>query len=383
MSKSLLYSFSLLSLAIFGLTSCGVAPGMSASGMRNSSSVELPGPQGQEAPPANVDVKSISSGLILELEGHIRREAENSKNAHSNPDLGAYAYKLGPGDIVSVTVWEHPELTIPAGSFRSAETAGYRVANNGTIYYPYAGSVKVAGKTLTEVRELLTKKLDKYIENVKLDVQIVVFRSQRVYVVGEVKNPGVQVIDDIPPTVVEMINRAGGFTELADRKNITLTRESTTYRVDLQALYELGQMGENVLLAPGDVVNIWDDSLNKVFVMGEVIRPGSYPMVKHRKSLAEALADSGGVNQETSNPGQIFVVRSFEGKSEIYHLDGRSPDSMILADRFPLRPRDVVYVDTAKIVRWNRIISNVSQTVSTLNSASATDFPLFQGGGNN
>ncbi len=372
-------SFAILAM----LSACGVAPGMDTYRMQSSSSRELPGANGPDAPPANVEVQSITAGLVLEIEQQLIDVAKENRNAHSNAELGVYAYKLGPGDIISVTVWEHPELTIPAGSFRSADTSGYRVASDGTLYFPYVGSFSVLGKTLTEVRNIMTSKLDNYIENVKLDVQIVVFRNQRVYVVGEVKNPGIQVVDDIPPTVVEMINRAGGFATNADRKNITLTRGSDTYRVDLQALYELGDIGENILLESGDVINIWDDSLNKVFVMGEVRTPGSYQMIKHRKSLAEALSDSGGIDPNTSNPGQIYVVRNYQGTSEIYHLNARSPDAMILADRFPLKPRDVVYVDAAQIVRWSRIINNISLTVTTLNSASATDFPLFQGTGNN
>ena len=199
---------------------------------------------------------------------------------------------------------------------------------------------------------------------------------------GEVKEPGIKHINDLPPTMLEMINRSGGFAPEADRRNITLTRNGQTYRVDLLALYENGDSSQNVLLEPGDVVNVWDRQLNKVFVLGEVNTPGSYLMNKHRKSLAEALSDAGGVDELTSNPGQIFVVRGGIESAEIYHLDARSPDALLLADRFALLPRDVIYVDAADIVRWNRVITNVSQTVTTLQNASRTNFPLFNGGGN-
>ena len=367
----------------FGLAGCAVAPGMQTYAMRSQSSVALPGKPGDETPPENVTVKTINAELIMAIDASQQQASASRQADTSNQQLiDAYTYRLGPADIISITVWDHPELTIPAGSERSAVQAGTMIANDGTIYYPYVGVLHLAGKTLAEARVLLTEKLGKYIEDVKLDVRMAAFKSQRIYVVGEVNEPGVKNINDLPPTMLEMINRSGGFGGEADRRNITLTREGKVYRVDLLALYENGDSSQNVLLESGDVVNVWDRQLNKVFVLGEVNAPGSYLMNKHRKSLAEALSDAGGVNEESSNPGQIFVVRGGREKAEIFHLNARSPDALLLADRFALLPRDVVYVDTAHIVRWNRVIDNVSPTIDLLNSADRLSFPLFNGGSN-
>jgi polysaccharide export outer membrane protein len=374
----------LLSVLSVIISGCAIAPGMQTYDMREQSKVALPSAEGDEKPPEHVTVKTINADLILALVEQQRQATlGRQSDTHNQTLIDNYEYRLGPADIISVTVWDHPELTIPAGSERSAVQAGNMVANDGTIYFPYAGVVKVEGKTLIEARNLLTSKLSKYIEDVKLDVRIAAFNHKRVYVVGEIKEPSVRNITDIPPTMLEMINRSGGFTGEADRRNITLTRSGKTYRVDLLALYENGDSNQNILLEPGDVVNVWDRELNKVFVLGEVNVPGSYMMNKHRKSLAEALGDAGGVNEGTSNPGQIFVVRGTGEQPEIFHLDARTPDALLLADRFPLQPRDVVYVDAADIARWNRVISNVSDTIFTLRSASRTSFPLFKGGTTN
>ena len=93
-------------------------------------------------------------------------------------------------------------------------------------------------------------------------------------------------------------------------------------------------------------------------------------MNKSRMTLTEALSDSGGFIQETADAARVFVFRSGTGKSEIFHLDVKSPDAFILAERFPLQPRDVVFVDRTEGIRWNQIIGQIQPTMDLLNSIS-------------
>ena len=357
------------------LSGCAMAPGMNASFPDNRSNIRLPVKDSDTGQPENVSIRPITAELIMQQE----RDFYPQKGV-PDPQSENYNYTLGPGDILSIIVWDHPELTIPAGAERSAEQSGTVVNENGTIYYPYAGIVRVAGLNVREVRDLLTKALSRVIENVQLEVRMAEFRSKRIYVVGEVRNPGIKRVTDIAPTVLEMVNQADGFTDEADYRNITLTRKEKTYRIDLLALYENGNVEQNVLLEPGDVINVPDRQLNKIFVLGEVNNPGSLLMNKSRKTLAEAISDAGDVNNDRADPSQIFIMRGNNGTPEVYHLDARTPDAMLLADRFPLQPRDVIYVDVAEIVRWNRVISNVLPTLNSLSTASGTSFPLFKGG---
>lgn len=375
-------------LAAAAIGGCTLVPGTTGSFMRDESSVALPVTEGTETVPANVKVKPITAELIIDQfqakESRFRNGNAGGRTAtratrDKVPGFDYQDYKLGPGDIINVIVWDHPEITIPAGSYRSAEQSGTLVAEDGTIFFPFAGVVKVAGLTTREVRKLLAKRMASVIENVQLDVRIVSFRSKRVYVVGEVTRPGLQPIDDIRMTLVEAVNRAGGITEEADHGNVLLTRKGQTWRVDLQALYEEGDVSQNVLLQPGDIINVPDRQLNKVFVLGEVRNPGSFVMNKRRTTLAEALSDAGFVNQSTSDPAWVYVMRTDNGSSELFHLNARSPDALLLAERFPLLPRDVVYVDVAAVARWNRVVSNILPTSQMLQLTSETRYPLFGG----
>ena len=380
----------LLAALCASLGACAIVPGDRAYSLRDEkSSVKLPvrTSDAAEPVPENVAIKPITAELIIEqlkaaapqrptaTNGNLTANAGKPANAvQATPD-----YKIGPGDILSIIVWDHPELTTPAGQYRSADQAGTVVTEDGTIYYPYVGTLQVAGKTTRQVRDLLASRLSKFIEKVQLDVRMAAFRSKRVYVVGEVIKPGLQEVTDIPMTVLEAVNRAGGFGPEADHSRVLLTRKGTTYRVDIQAMYEAGATEQNALLEPGDILNVQDRSFNKIFVLGEVAKPGSLIMTKRRSTLAEALSDAGYIAQDRSNPKWIYVMRGDSDVPELFHLDGSSPDSMLLADRFTLQPRDIVYVDTADVVRWNRVVTNILPTAQTLFQLSGAKYPLFNG----
>ena len=141
-------------------------------------------------------------------------------------------------------------------------------------------------------------------------------------------------------------------------------------------MYEGGALSQNVLLKHGDVLNVPDNFLNKVFVLGETTfgrfrgATRSLIMNKARMTLTEAIAEGGGVIMENADAARIFVFRTSTGKSEIFHLNAKSPDALILAERFNLQPRDIVYVDTVEGIRWNRIMQQLQPTMNLINSMS-------------
>jgi polysaccharide export outer membrane protein len=294
-----------------------------------------------------------------------------------------YTYRIAPYDVLQVIVWDHPELTAPTGQFRSPEENGNQVKADGTIFYPYVGTVRVAGKTVEEVRQLLTEQIARTIAKPQIDVRVAGFRGKKVQVTGEVVAPSMVPINDVPMRIQDALALAKGFTSESDFSRITLSRGGKTYELDLQALYEKGDTSQNWLLQDGDVVNVPDRSRNKVFVIGEVRAPQSRVMVRGRMSLAEALADPAGVatglsqaatggtianwlDPTSANPAKIYVIRGSYDAPRIFHLDAGSPDALLLAVQFPLQPRDVVFVSTYELSRFNRVVTQILPTVQAI-----------------
>ena len=337
------------------LGACAIAPGM-----KMQEPAELPGGPVVRVQPITLE---LLNAMEVEHETQVRKVAEEFATKPQG-------YAVGVGDVLQITVWDHPELTIPAGSFRDAETSGQQVGEDGYLYYPYVGMVKAAGMNVAALRDVLTERLSKYIMNPQLDVRVVAFRSKRVYVVGEVARPGVLPVNDVPLTIADAISLSGGLTPTAHKSGVNVSRSGKVYEIDLKALYDHADSSQNLMLQHGDIVNVLDRSQQKVYVMGEIKRPGAVEIINGKLSLSGAIGELGGFNQNSSDPGNIYVVRGTDkDKPEIFHLDARYASGMLLAERFEMQAQDVIFVDTAGISQWNRVISQLLPSISIINIA--------------
>ncbi|ABE59064.1 polysaccharide export protein [Chromohalobacter israelensis] len=323
----------------------------------------------------NIEVKPITPSLVktMAASGDELRESlfEYAENAEPQMEDLDYDYMIGRGDVLAVVVYDHPELTIPAGSERSAEESGNVVHSDGTIFYPYIGTVDVAGRTVRDVRSEIQRRLEGYIAQPQVDVKVAAFNAQKAYVTGQVERAGAQPITNIPLTVLDALSNVGGLTQGGDWHDVVLTRDGQEIHLSVYDMLVNGNLEQNLLLQDGDVLHVPVVGNQQVYVMGEVNTPTAVPMPNERLSLTNALAQAGGINENSADASGIFVIRrNHDVESDtfatVYQLNAKNAISFVLGSEFILQPTDVVYVTAAPIARWNRVISQILPSVTAI-----------------
>jgi polysaccharide biosynthesis/export protein len=408
-------------LAVLSLCACSFTPG----GFFDESNLREPPPPAQQTAPPVYDVQQINAQYFAQHPDDDTMLLTCPLTCLTPATRAAYVYHIGISDSLQVIVWDHPELTSQGGSSAgtpplpglaaggaaggSAGAAGgsagggslgaplgvaggagasgggqiggleLRVASDGTIFFPRVGRVKVLGLTAEQVQQKLTQGLSKTIRNPQLDVRVTGFNSKQIQVLGDVRQPAGQAITDVPLSIVDALNRAGGANQDADLQNIGVTRDGVRHQVDVDSLVSTGNVQQNVILHDGDIVDVPDRSNSRVFVLGEISHPSIVPMNRGKLTLADAIANANSIDNRTSNPHAIYVIRGIDPQPgpnhtvktklatpEVYRLDMTQVDSIMLMTRFELEPRDVVYVQIAQSARFNRLLDLITPSLQTI-----------------
>lgn len=278
-------------------------------------------------------------------------------------------YRIGHGDILTIVVWDHPELgagapaaaagaAAPQADASGVPPAGFVVDHDGLVQFPYAGRLRLAGMTEEQARALLAARLARYISNPVVTLRVQAYRSQRIYIAGEVRTPGLQAINDLPMTLVEALNRAGGPLPSADQSRLLLERGAQRHPLNLPQLMRQGVNPARIMLQHGDVLHVPSRDESKVFISGEVMAPKALTMHDGRLTLNEAMGEAGGLTPQ-GDGRQVYVVRRADGEPQVFQLDARAPGALAMAEAFELEPRDVVYVAATRLANWHRNISQI------------------------
>ncbi|WP_081054439.1 MULTISPECIES: polysaccharide biosynthesis/export family protein [Burkholderia] len=342
------------------LSACSVAPGM-----RMSSQATLPVTGGDESTSQQnlqIPITDINMELIEEMREAAQRLGESQlSDLVGKPE----PYTLGAGDVLQITVWDHPELAAAQGAQNSTNSRpydpvqGFVIDDNGNVQIPYAGAVHVAGIRIDQAQRVVQAALQRVFVKPQVTVRVSSFRAKQVYVDGEVHTPGVIPVNDVPMTLNEAINRAGGFSPTADQSRMVVVRNGKSYRIDLTRMLDRNINPSKILLRNGDLLRVVSREDNGAFVMGEVSKPiTALPLRNGRLTLSDALSQAGSVNSASADAAQLYVIRgASEAKPQVFHLNAHSPVSMVLANQFELQPKDVVYVDGNALVRFSRVLS--------------------------
>jgi polysaccharide export outer membrane protein len=353
-------------LSVLAWKSCSIAVAAAAMVAIAACSTVLPDARlpAHLSPSASTD-SAAPATAFREITPQLLQAERAARSSRNGLDIGrliapAAPYTLESGDVLSIVVWDHPELNgAPDGASGVTPAAGFRIDHNGEIQFPYGGRIGVAGLTEEQARTMLGSRLARYIKDPNVTMRIQSYRSKRIYVDGEVRQPGVHAITDLAMTLIEAINRAGGMLPSADQSHLSLSREGESYAIDLPQLVRDGVNPASIMLRNGDVLRIGSRDESKVFISGEVVTPRALTMHNGRLSLNEALGEAGGINPLSGDASQVYVVRRSAVEPVVYRLDAQARGALAMAESFELHPKDLVYVAATPLANWHRTISQL------------------------
>ncbi len=323
---------------------------------------------------AQAELVGSDVNIIQLTPQNIKSYTAAERARHPTRDLpetsDAWQYFVGVGDVLSITVWDHPELTLPAGAQRSQLESGSSVDAQGEIFYPYISRLKAADRTVGEIQRELSERLAEFIPDPQIEVKVAAYNSQKVIVTGAVNRPGSMTVSNIPLTLLEAVNGSGGLHAAADITHVTVQRGGQTYYVHLKDFLMDGRNGENPVLQGGDIVNVPVHENNVAYILGQIRTPGAVDLGNDGLNLTDAIAQRGGLSESTADAQGIFVFRNaHSGKGiDVFQLDASTPLAFVLATQFVMHPQDVVYIVTDPAVQWNAVIASLVPSVSAIRS---------------
>lgn len=346
---------------------------------------------------------TVPDGLdLIDVDGLVARIAESFAPV---PLTGRFPDRrvtptqtIGVGDTLGVTIFEASAGGLFStsngqigGGTKNVALPDQEIGPNGTINVPYVGRFSVVGATTDKVEKIIVDRLrDKAIEPQAV-VTLHAARSNLVSVNGEIGKPGRLPLSGRGDRMLDVLADAGGIKGDPNELFVRLTRKGTSGVVPLRTVIE--DATQNVWIWPGDDIFVYRE-LQQFTVVGASGRSGNFPMTYGRTTLAEALGAADGLMDARAEPAGVFVYRDERAsmvcaiKKEkpcaspevsrpvIYRLNLREPEGYALAQRFPMRSKDLVYVANADTFEVARVLSLLSSVSSLSNNLSTSAYRI-------
>ena len=268
---------------------------------------------------------------------------------------------LGRGDLLNVSVYDEPDLTINAIPVRP----------DGRISFPLVGDVMTEGLTVSELNNELTKRLSRFILSPKVSVIVQEFNSQQFTIFGEVVKPGVYPLKtDI--SITEALAGAGGLNkgqfratsvELADLTHAFIARKGEVLPVDFVRLIRQGDLRYDISLQSGDYIYIPSGLSKEVYILGEVNKPMLFAF-RENMPMSRTLAQAEGFTPD-ADLKRIHILRGSLHNPSVMMIDFKE----VLAGNareVALQPGDIVYVPPTGLTSFARVIDKIVPTIQAL-----------------
>ena len=290
-----------------------------------SAAAQQPSSQGgQPAAPAGLPAAQPAASAAVSASGAASTPEAKADTTKDIPDQSMLV-KLGPGDLIEVSVYNVPELATKA-----------RVGNSGDLYLPLIDYVHVEGLTIEEAQTLIQKRLEDggFVRSPHVTIFVDEAASQGVTIIGEVSRPGIYP-DPVDRKLYEVISVAGGFTPSASRK-IAIVHRNSTEAVHIDLPRNLADdLSGNVDILPGDMITVPRAPI--VYVVGAVGRPCGLLVDNGTLTVLQALALAGGTSHVAKMNGSRIIRKTPAGMTETRvelkkMLEAKTPDVTLQAD---------------------------------------------------
>lgn len=284
---------------------------------------------------------------------------------------------VGPGDVLEITVYE-TGVTLFGGNVGPGATSGqggvnpssraerfpaFRVSDAGSINFPYVGEVSVAGRTTDQIEALLRRTLRGKSQNPQVLVSIAQGLTNSVIIGGDVRNPGRLVLPTNRESLSDVVALAGGNTGEIKDILVRIQREGSVGEFRLSDI--LSQPEQDIRIFPADRI-LLVRAPQSFSILGAAGRNDQIAFPAPALSLIEAVSLSGGSNANAGDPRAIFVFRNRVGPDgrdvpTVYHFNMMEASSYILAQRFKMQDKDVLYIGNAEANQPTKLVQIISQ----------------------
>ena len=267
----------------------------------------------------------------------------------ADEELPAYAVRVG--DVLEVSLYGDPEMTrqVP-------------VRPDGMISYTFVGDIRAAGRPIQEIRAEIQEKLGAFLRSPEITVIAAEFGKPKVYIGGQVRQPGVIYLEPRETTLLDAVYKAGLPTPEADVRNAILVRDGRIIDVDFAGLLK-GDLSGNVAIRDSDLVYVPEAAERYIYVLGEVRSPKAVETTIPL-SFVNVIAQAGGTEETFANKEEIVILRGGLKEPKVAVINYKRLVEGDFSQNIMVRPGDIVFIPTTALGKYTRVVDQILRTFS-------------------
>lgn len=336
-----------------------------------------------------IEIVDVNAAVTSNILAH----AQKRTFAGLMGDCRSGGQRIGPGDVLSITIWESPPAALFSTATAQSLTGGgiqsstgptslpdQQVDKDGSISVPFAGTLRVAGMTTNQIENLIHTRLKDKANDPQVLVRLTTNVSSTVTVVGEVQSSKLVPLTPKCERLLDVLASAGGAKQQVGKLMVQLTRADKVYAVPLDSV--IRDAKENIYAQSGDVVTVLYQPLSFT-ALGATGKNAEVEFEATGITLAQALGRIGGLQENLSDAQGVFIFRyepvgaldwptpppliTPDGTVPVvYRINLRDPATFFACKSFPIKDKDIMYVATAPSVQFLKFMNVVSSVTGRL-----------------